>query len=324
MTHATTRPSRRTALLAGLGPLVLLAACGSQHAGSGTAASAAGSGAGSGAGTGAGNGTGSGTGTDSAGAARFADRAATVAQKLRAAGVPAAYSTGLVLLGERVTWPGFTDDLAKQGAMDGRGVLTLPTVTMPKTRTVTLPDGTTATLPLQTAAAAAGEAIPQPCGATERCSLSLDHASLTTRPMVTNRGTLDLPAWKFTGGGLDGALYVVAVAAADLGGVSAPDLGLPHDTRLAPAQSLGAVTDTSLGFVVGTGSCDTDLVPRVVEYADLVVVGGSIQPPSGACDAAMRLQSVTVPLTAPLRGRPVVDILSGTILLPTPHPLGTS
>ncbi len=310
MTRTTTRLTRRTTLTAGVGALLVLGGCGSQRADSGAGASATSA-------TGAPASTSG--GSDSA-ATRFADRATSVADKLRAAGVPAAYGKGLVLLDNRVTWPGFTDDLAKQAALAGRAVLALPRVSVPPTVTVGLPDGSSLTLDLQSPGAAAAEAITQPCGPTERCGLSLDHASLTSRTLLTNHGRVKLPVWKFTGGGLDGALYVVAVPPTALTSVASPDLGLPADTHLAAAQNLGAVTDDSLAFVIGTGSCDRDVVARVVESDDLVVVGGTVTPPTGACDAALRLSTVSVPLRAPLGSRPVVDVVSGAILHPAPVP----
>lgn len=308
MNSSSPRLTRRATLAVGMGSLLLLGACGSRQAGSGDGTAAA-----SGGGT-----TGSaGTGTGS-GSTRFDDRASTVAQKLTAAGVPAAYGTGVVLLEDRVIWPGFADDLAKQAALAGRGVLALPKVKVPPTAPVDVPGGSPVNVTLQSPDASAAEAITQPCGPAERCTLSLDTASLTTRSMLTNHGRVEIPVWKYTGGGLDGALYVVAATPESLTSLDSPDLGLPFDTGLAGAQSLGAVGGTDLAFVLGTGSCDTDVVARVLETDDLVVVGGTVTPPSGACDAAMRLSTVHVRLRMPLGQRPVVDVISGAILRPSP------
>ncbi|HRC42194.1 MAG TPA: hypothetical protein PLK69_11805, partial [Tetrasphaera sp.] len=57
--------------------------------------------------------------------AAFTQRAAEVAAAVRASGALTAYGQGLVTLGERVQWGGFTTEAAKEGALGGRALIAI-------------------------------------------------------------------------------------------------------------------------------------------------------------------------------------------------------
>lgn len=308
-TTGPTKPTTRRALLV-TGAAMLLAGCGAQVTGS-----AAGSASGTSAGTG--SSASATTTTTKAPSGTFAKRAEKVAAGLRSDGTLAAYQEKLIILEPRVSWPGFTDDLAKEAALSGRGALAVDAPVPPSPIQVVLADGTTKDLPVLGAKAAAGEALTNPCGPAERCTLSFDSAKLSSEQVATNKGVLDLPVWRFTGGGMTGAATVIAVDPAGLGSApTAPDTGLGYEADIRAATALYAVSDTAVKYAVGVGSCDTDITPSVYEAADIVVIGATVTPPSGACDAAMHLKPVEVTLASPLGARPLVDVSSGMILAP--------
>lgn len=248
--------------------------------------------------------------------AAFTQRAAEVAAAVRASGALTAYGQGLVTLGERVQWGGFTTEAAKEGALGGRALIAIDKGVAPEPATLRFADGSTRVVRLSSAAGAAGEAIAMPCGPTERCALALDAAELVERETLTNRGTVDLPYWEFTGGGLADPLYVLAVAPQDLGGWRTPEVSSWEAPGMQSAMELQAIDGTRITIGLGSGACDADHKGLVREESDVVIVGGSARTTSEVCTANLVITPVRIDLAAPLGNRPLVDAASGRLVLP--------
>jgi hypothetical protein len=157
--------------------------------------------------------------------------------------------------------------------------------------------------------------------------VTITAATAVTTSISTARGPAEVPAWAFTVKGLPDPIVRVSVAGAEEPSDFEPR-GLPSapsDGRriLLFGQDVVSHTATRLIVTLGSGDCDTDLRPHVVETADVVVVGGTaLGPPADqACNAMLRLQEVTVPLREPVGDRPVLDAASGRPLLPKVQPV---
>ncbi|MFC0007414.1 hypothetical protein [Micromonospora siamensis] len=131
----------------------------------------------------------------------------------------------------------------------------------------------------------------------------------------TSRGVAEVPAWLFTVEEL--AVPVARVAVAP-DAVTAPPEGSGPGTAAPPdvvaGVSLRAVTDGRIDYRVGVGACDSDITPLVVERDDVVVVGAAVVRPTGPCTMQLKLEPVSVSLTAPLGDRPVLDVVTGAPL----------
>lgn len=207
-----------------------------------------------------------------------------------------------------------------------RTATALPTT--PGNGTVTYDDGTSVpvgTLDAQTAYDAMVNPRSGPCPRPEGgagCDwVTITSARRVTTSLLTARGPATVPAWSFSVQGLRAPLVRVAVEAVEVGDLEPADLPpSPADGRrvLLTGQDVVGHTPSSLTVTLGSGACDTDLTEHVLETDDLVVVGGTAlgPPPGQACNSMLRLQEVTVPLTAELGDRPVVDAASGRPLLP--------
>ncbi|MCI4064437.1 hypothetical protein MRQ36_18250 [Micromonospora sp. R77] len=140
---------------------------------------------------------------------------------------------------------------------------------------------------------------------------------LGTAAVRTSRGTAEVPAWLFTVEELTAPVARLAVAPSAVTAVPEP----PAPPRSAPdgvvgAQDLVAPVDgTRLTYRLGIGACDTGTTPLVAERDDVVVVGGGVTRATGVCTDQLKLEPVTVTLTAPLGARPVLDVLTGAPLL---------
>ncbi|MEU5942619.1 hypothetical protein ABZ807_26395 [Micromonospora sp. NPDC047548] len=217
--------------------------------------------------------------------------------------------------------------------------------TRPADGTIRFPDGTMTT-PLISAAEAyrqLDQGDPPPCEgrpkmpaatvepgpdepvshpvATACVPLTVTAVTLGTAPVRTSRGLADVPAWLLTVEEL--AVPVARVAVAPQSVTPVPEPTAP--ARPAPADVVGAagvvgaehterVDGTRLTYVLGVGACDTGITPLVQEHEDAIVVGGGVVRATGVCTDQLKLEPVTVTLSAPLGGRPVLDVLTGRVL----------
>ncbi|MCW3839308.1 hypothetical protein ONA70_04250 [Micromonospora yasonensis] len=253
---------------------------------------------------------------------------------------------GTVLAGD----PGFTED-SKWAFAQGwyRDQVDLPTAA-PADGTVRFPDGTLR-VPLVSAAAAYAEldkGDPPPCAgrpmkppggsgrpgpdggptiepgpdgwattaATEPCvPLTVTGVRLGSATVRTSRGPAEVPAWLFTVEGLRVPVARVAVAPSAVGAVpegNAPTGPLPG---VVTVQSLDAVDGARVDYKVGTGACDSEPTPLVLEREDVVVIGAGVTSSSGPCTMQLVLKPVTVTLKAPVGSRAVLDVGSGRALV---------
>ncbi|MCX4386524.1 hypothetical protein OG777_06230 [Micromonospora peucetia] len=282
----------------------------------------------------------------------FAQRATEVAGAWRPAPtwatgyVPMQDAT--VLLGD----PGFTEE-TKTAFLSGwyRDQIDLPAA-KPADGTIRFPDGTL-TVPLVSAADAYGQldqGDPPPCdgrpkgpagpkfpgGArpggptiepgpdgpvsssapqTACVPLTVTAVKLGTAPVRTSRGEAQVPAWLFTVEGL--AAPVARVAVAPQAVTAPPEPAAPAQPApegVVGAQDVQSVDGAELTWRLGVGSCDTAITPLVQERDDVVVVGGSVIPSTGVCNAMLKIEPVTATLKAPLGDRPVLDVLTGAPL----------
>lgn len=131
-------------------------------------------------------------------------------------------------------------------------------------------------------------------------------------PVHTSRGEAQVPAWLFTIEELATPVARLAVASTAVTPVpepAAPPRPLPDG--LVAAQDLAEVDGTALTVRLGVGACDTGITPLVWEGPDAVVVGGGVTRSTGVCPDLLKLEPVTVTLTAPLGARPVLDVFTG-------------
>jgi hypothetical protein len=171
-----------------------------------------------------------------------------------------------------------------------------------------------------------GDCPPAEDGSADCDWVTVTGVRATTVSMRTSRGTADVPAWAFTVQGLPESLLRVSVAGAAEAGDFEPPIGpAPVDGRrlLLTGQDIAAQRDGQLTVSLGSGACDTAIVPHVLETDRVIVVGGTATgpPPDQVCNAMLRLQDVVLPLASPVGMRPVVDAASGRPLLPrlVPH-----
>jgi hypothetical protein len=157
------------------------------------------------------------------------------------------------------------------------------------------------------------------------CKLTITGASLTTVEVVTSRGRATVPAWSFTAKGLSRPIVVVAVSA-DVLKPRVEPVPPPGLAKLPPGllqvQSLTRIEGSTLTSVLGYGNCDSDLRAHVVEFEDLVVIGGSHGPAPVGCpgiDVGFAKTAV-VTLAEPLGDRAVISAATGVRLTPDPPP----
>jgi len=258
--------------------------------------------------------------------AAFVARARIVADAVRAQGIPTPPS-GLVLLSSWAPDLAFDTDVQKIAWGAGkvsfaRGV-TLPAV---GSATMTLPDGSTRTVdrigPREALDRALAEAGSDCSGfPPDECRLTVTTVAPSSVQVRTSQGQATVPAWTLTVTGLSRPISIVATApgvlevprpAAPLPGLAAPGPGFN------PADTLMAVSGSSLTIRIGSGACDGDLRAHAVEFADLVVVGGTHTPapPGTMCTEQYLSTPATVSLAKPLGNRIVVDVVSGAARFP--------
>ncbi|WP_234583086.1 hypothetical protein [Micromonospora sp. MH99] len=145
--------------------------------------------------------------------------------------------------------------------------------------------------------------------------LTVTGVTLGAVPVRTSRGEAQVPAWLFTVEELATPVAQLAVAPTAVTPVpSAPTPTQPLPEGLVAAQDMVAVDGARVTVRLGVGACDTDITPVVSERPDVVVVGGAVTRAAGVCTDVLKLEPVTVTLTAPLGARPVLDVFTGAPL----------
>jgi len=255
----------------------------------------------------------------------FVDRAGLVADAVRRAGVP----TRPVVPVLQAPWDvdaGF-DTVAQKEAW-GRGHVTFaPGVDTDATSTGTmrLASGSARSVDVIGVRAALDRALdgaldaPAPCDniPAAECRLVVSEAVLTQTSVESSQGRLTLPAWRLTVDGLSHPITVVAVADGVLVRPQQPPSplpGLPDAPQgLRAADSLRGVDGSTVVVGIGHGACDPNLAAHVVEFDDLVVVGGTADPPPAdtVCPAIYLSTPAELHLTRPLGERPVIDAVTG-------------
>jgi hypothetical protein len=95
---------------------------------------------------------------------------------------------------------------------------------------------------------------------------------------------------------------------------SVPPLPSGPGSLVATEQVTGSSAQ-QLDFTLGVGACDRNPVGKVSESPDVVVIGGTVDhPSSGVCTDQLKLQPVSVKLSAPLGDRVLLDALTGRSL----------
>ncbi|MFG2105284.1 hypothetical protein [Micromonospora chersina] len=276
----------------------------------------------------------------------FGQRATEVADAWRPG---PAWRSGYVPLDEATVLvgdPGFTDE-TKQAFLNGwyRDQIDLPAA-RPADGTIRFPDGTLR-VPLVSAAEAYAQldqGDPPPCDgrpmapaprpkggptvepgpdgpvatqvATPCVPLTVTGAKLGSASVRTSRGEATVPAWLFTVEGLRAPVARLAVAPAAVGtGPEGTAPSRPVDDGIVAALDLRAVTGNRVDYRVGTGACDGEPTPLVLERDDVVVLGGGVVRSTGPCTMQLVMKPVSVTLKAPLGDRTVLDVASGTPLV---------
>jgi len=256
----------------------------------------------------------------------FLDRARAVAQAVRAAGISKP-PEGIFLYSRRA--PGLGFDTIEQKAAWGAGHVNFaPEVQLGSGGTTRIDFGDGSSLPVSVLdpRRALIEAIGTPydnCGhlriPASKCSLTITRASLRTADVETSNGHATVPAWSLTAVGLSRPIVVVAVSEDVLKPVVEP-VPPPGLAKLAPGllqvQSLTRVEGSTLTFILGHRDCDTDLRAHVLEFEDLVVIGGSHGRAAAGCAGVDvgYAKTAVVTLAAPLGDRAVISAATGVRL----------
>ena len=155
-----------------------------------------------------------------------------------------------------------------------------------------------------------------------KCRLTITGASLTTADVDTSNGPATVPAWSFTVNGKSRPMVVVAVSEDALKPVvpPVPPPGLAKlDPGLLGAERLTRIEGNTLTFALSHGGCESDLRAHVVEFDDLVVIGGSHGPLLASAGCAELVEYSTpavVTLAEPLGDRAVISAATGVRLIP--------
>ena len=155
-----------------------------------------------------------------------------------------------------------------------------------------------------------------------KCKLTITGGALKTVEVDTSAGRATVPAWSFTAKGLSRPIVALAVSAAVLKPLPQPTPlpGLAEQGRdLLRVGRLTKVDGNTLTFDLHHGKCDPDLRAHVLEFDDMVIVGGSHAPFGGACVAVGLSTPATVTLTDSLGDKPVISADTGTRLDVYPH-----
>jgi hypothetical protein len=259
----------------------------------------------------------------------FLDRAREVAQAVRAAGIPKP-PEGIFLYSSRTPDLGF--ETTEQKVAWGAGHVTIaPGVPRGSggTTRIDFGDGSSVSASVLDPRNALTEAIGTPhdnCGPVQipasKCRLTITGASLTTADVETSNGPATVPAWSFTAKGKSRPMVVVAVSEDVLKPPvqPVPPPGLAKlDPGLLGSGLLTRIEGNTLTFRLSHGVCDSDLRAHVLEFDDLVVIGGSHGPPLAGvgCGALVApLTPAVVTLAEPLGDRAVISAATGVRLTP--------
>jgi hypothetical protein len=256
----------------------------------------------------------------------FLDRARTVAEAVRAAGIPKP-PTGIFLRSSRT--PGLAFDTSEQKLAWTAGQVTIaPSIRLSPGGTARIAFANGESLPVTVLDAR--PALAGVIGTTRSnfrgipassCRLTITAASSTTAKVDTSSGPAAVPAWTFTARGLSRPIVVIAVPEDVLKTPlePVPPAGLPDpDGALLEVGSLTRVEDNTLTFNLSHGTCEPDLQAHVLELEDLVVIGGTHAPiPAGTpCSDVGHSTPAVVHLTAPLGTRAVISASTGIRLIP--------
>jgi hypothetical protein len=213
-----------------------------------------------------------------------------------------------------------------------RTAVALPTT--PGTGEVEYADGTVVKVRTLAAQAAydamvnprSGECPPADDGSSGCDWVTVTEAKAVTATLRTARGVATVPAWAFTVQGLSEPIVRVSVEDAAEPSDFEPALPpVPADGRrlLLNGQDVLSQDATSITVTMGSGACDTEVRPHVLETDTLIVVGGTALGPSSdqLCNAMLQLHELTVSIEQPVGTRPVLDAASGRPLLPRMAPL---
>ncbi|MFD7160471.1 hypothetical protein ACFV9C_38200 [Kribbella sp. NPDC059898] len=256
----------------------------------------------------------------------FRARADAVQRAVRAAGVPAPPS-GIFLYSSRT--PGLAFDTTEQKLAWSAGQVVLaPGIQLEAAGDSHLDFADGSSLPVnvlgaRTALAGQVGSTPSNCRglAAAAYTLTVTSASLRTADVVTSRGPATVPAWSFTAKGLSRSIVVIAVSNEVLKPRFAPvpPPGLAElPLGLLGVDDLTRVEGNTLIFNVLYGGCETDLHAHVVEFDDMVVVGGSYGPRrADTCGLDVEHRSAaSVTLATPLGDRAVISAATGVRLIP--------
>jgi hypothetical protein len=261
--------------------------------------------------------------------AAFLGRAEAVARAVRAAGIPEP-PEGVFVYSSRTPGLGF-DTTEQKVAWIAGYVRIAPGVRTGSASTTRIDFGDGSSLsasvldPRPALTEAIGEtydnckhmAVP-----VSKCQLTITSASLKTADVDTSRGRATVPAWSFTAKGLSRPIVVLAVSTAILKPLVEPTRppGLAEPDRDAPTVGrLTGIDGTAITFMLHHGKCDPDLRAHVVEFEDLVVIGGTHSPVQGGCVDVGLGTPATVTLSKPLGDRAVISASTGGRLTLYPH-----
>jgi hypothetical protein len=251
-----------------------------------------------------------------------------VAQAVRAAGIPKP-PEGIFLYSSRSPDLGF-DTLEQKAAWGAGYVVIAPGVPLRSggTTRIDFGNGSSASVSVLDPRTALTEAIGTPydnCGhlhiSAAKCRITITRASLTTVQVDTSNGPATVPAWSFSAKGTSRPIVVLAVSEDVLKPVvqPVPPPGLGKlDPALLGSESLTQIEGNTLTFRLSHGGCESDLRAHVVEFDDLVVIGGSHGPPVAGvgCDDGAYSMPAAVTLTQPLGDRAVISAATGARLTP--------
>lgn len=215
---------------------------------------------------------------------------------------------------------GFPNDQLKQAYSAGwyTTTATLPSEAGPCT--IRYPDGSTADVPVQSAIEsfrAIDLGDPGPGGV----ALEVTGAKGGTATIRTSRGEAEVPVWFFTIKGMSQPVARVSVAPEAIKPLPTPPTLGPVDpsAHFVIAQDLTAVSGSAIDYRLGVGACDKEITPLVWESADIIMIGGSIQPPPPdmSCTAQLVLHPVKVTTKDPVGSRMILDAVTGNPVLLT-------
>ncbi|MDP9799590.1 hypothetical protein J2S43_008102 [Catenuloplanes nepalensis] len=150
--------------------------------------------------------------------------------------------------------------------------------------------------------------------------LPVTGATLGTVPLRTSRGDATVPAWLFSVRGVSSPVARVAVTPASTAPVPSPSLAPPGagGTDLKATQSLARVAGTTLDLRLGVGACDEQITPLVHETDTLIIVGGTATSTAEMCTEQLVIHPASATLAAPAGDRPILDALTGQLLILKP------